>query len=691
MRSHTNTANKVPGLQLHRVIRLGDKTNNQVFTFIVPSQLTKGFLQSVQSKEFHYGGHRWFIRMEYYTEPNECGSGKEDPHFIQYRKQPLGVSIHLCSISSGMTCRLKSVKFTIPHQECYMQNLIHESEDVHFRCSSVSYKVSKWIESGLLTNEHYLFDDSTCILEVELQEFVTTYEELLRVPRDSKEAVRCRSLESTTFPFAGDDWSFIVDWNTPQDKSRGHNKDDSRPKFYIQRHSSPKHWTRLKYELAVSWHDYGTSRLGPFDQLINPESGATTKAYTFGDSKWFSNSSTPVITSKHRISVKIDFHSVVHISRVDLIPTAPQGGRNCARVVDPSGVDWIIMSDILGTYVRLKLFLPNESNTKHNDNESNMAVRSTAWSVQLIPYESSLNIVKSMSSFYVIYTPINISGQITTANSTKPSPCQEVVLPLDVEKVCSSNFGYSRPEDNAITLRIEWLYSHVLSRGDYHNYDELVAMQRYNLIKDMHLKVAEIDRLTKQKAVQFSRASRDCEIYGEKLSEPNSVYTKQVYPTRCSSDIISPNRLSFRESPRIKQLPTPRATSPNSPTNNGTSRTNSPTIKNYLTPPVIINGSVDSNTNSDTGNLDFTDESLSSNPYWRRHSSCLEDVGSSKPRHRRQLPSPPSSSASSSRLVLPGGIPSVPTNDYSISTRPNSANSPRLSLKHTNFEFGYSN
>ncbi|CAH8606173.1 unnamed protein product [Heterobilharzia americana] len=532
MRPHSNTANKVPGLQLHRVIRLGDKYDSQVLTFIVPSQLTRGFLQSVQSRDFYYGGHRWFIRMEYYKEPNEHGIGKEDSHFVQYRKQPLGVSIHLCSVSSGMTCRLKSVKFTIPHQEFYTQNLVQELEDIQFRCSNISHKISTWIESGLLTNERYLFDDSTCILEVELQDVLTTYEEQLRVPRDSKEAVRCKSLESTTFSFAGDDWSLIIDWSISPDKSRMQHKDDSRPRLFIQRHSSPKHWTRLRYGFVVNWHDSGTSTLGPFDQLINPESGAKTKSLPFGETKWFSNSPSPVITSKHRISVKIDFYSVVHISRVDLIPTAPQGGRNCARVEDPNGVDWIIMSDILGTYIRLKLFLPNESSVKYNDSESNMEVRSTAWSVQLIPYDTSLNIVKSMSPFYVIYTPASTSGQTTVPLNSK-SPCQEVVLPLDVEKVCSSNFGYSRPNDNAITLRIEWLYSHVLCRGDYQNYDELVAMQRYNLIKDINIKVLEIDRLTRQKAVQFSISNRDNDNYTEKLSE--SIHL--VQSKRISQDV----------------------------------------------------------------------------------------------------------------------------------------------------------
>ncbi|TNN07026.1 hypothetical protein EWB00_008007 [Schistosoma japonicum] len=685
-------SNKLTNLQLYRILRLNDKYDSYIFTFIIPSQLIKGFLQSVQSKEFYYGGHYWFIRIEYYIDTNDYHNTiKDDKHYIQYRKQPLSISIHLCNLSNGMLCKLKYLKFTIPHQQYYTQNIIYENYDIQFNCTNLLHKKTSWIEYNQLINEHYLFDDSTCLLEVELHEVITIYEEQLRIPRDTKEILRCKLLESTTFNFAGDDWSFIIDWHTLYEKSRIQHKEDNRPICFIQRHSTLKHWSSLKYAISVNWHDLGKSTSGLMDDLVNPESGATTKTFPIGELKWFTHSSTPIITVKHRISVKIDFYSVTHISLIDLIPTSPQGGKNCAHLIDPNGIKWVIMSDILGTFVHLKLFLPQESNTQPIDNDLNLEVRSTAWSVQLIPYDQSLSIVKSMSPFYVIYTSVdNTTPKIMKQNAK--SQCQEVVLPLDVEKVCSSNFGYSRPSDNAITLRIEWLYSHILCRGNYQNYDELVAMQRYNLLRDITIKDQEIERLSKQKIVQFTTTHKDNDVYGEKLSDSNVNYGKKLLNTRKSSEILSSPRLSFRDSSKSKQTPTQRPISPNSSIYSGNYLSNSQSTKQLMTPSVIINGSNDLTTdNTENKHLNLTNELSSSPPYWRRHSSCLEDVGTSKPRQRRQLPSPPQSSSTTGLILPGGGNYTVSSNEHFQTTRSSNNSSPRLSLKQTTSDFVYFN
>ncbi|KAK4476088.1 hypothetical protein MN116_000677 [Schistosoma mekongi] len=697
-------SNKLTNLQLYRILRLNDKYDSYIFTFIIPSQLIKGFLQSVQSKEFYYGGHYWFIRIEYNIDTNDYNNNnnnnnnniiKDDKHYIQYRKQPLSISIHLCNLSNGMLCKLKCIRFTIPNQQYYTQNIIYENYDIQFNCNHLLHKKSAWIEYNQLINEHYLFDDSTCLLEVELKEIITIYEEQLRIPRDTKEILRCKLLESTTFTFAGNDWSFIIDWHTLYEKSRIQHKDDNRPICFIQRHNTPKYWSNLKYTINVNWHDLGKSTSGLTEDLINPESGATTKPFPIGELKWFTHTSTPIITVKHRISVKIDFYSVTHISLIDLIPTSPQGGRNCAHLIDPNGIEWVIMSDILGTFVHLKLFLPQELNTHQTDNNLNLEVRSTAWSVQLIPYDQSLSIVKSMSPFYVIYTSVdNTTPKIMKQNSR--SQCQEVVLPLDVEKVCSSNFGYSRPSDNAITLRIEWLYSHILCRGNYQNYDELIAMQRYNLLRDITIKDQEIERLSKQKIVQFTTTHRDNEHYGEKLSDSNVNYTKKSLNTRKSSEILSSPRSSYRDSSKIKQTPLQASISSNSSVYSGNSLTNLQSTKQLLTPSVIIDGNFDSNAdNIDNNHLNLTNDLSSSPPYWRRHSSCLEDVGTTKPRQRRQLPSPPQSSSSSiTGLILPGGNNhTISSNEHfhTIQSSNNNNNSPRLSLKQTTSDFVYFN
>ncbi|TGZ72819.1 hypothetical protein CRM22_001853, partial [Opisthorchis felineus] len=55
-----------------------------------------------------------------------------------------------------------------------------------------------------------------------------------------------------------------------------------------------------------------------------------------------------------------------------------------------------------------------------------------------------------------------------------------ILFPL-LFKVCSTEFGYSRPSDNSITLRIEWLHVCQLNRTEHRAYDELIGLQHYQL------------------------------------------------------------------------------------------------------------------------------------------------------------------------------------------------------------------
>ncbi|CAH8629340.1 unnamed protein product [Schistosoma margrebowiei] len=746
MNNQLNTTNKQTTLQLYRIIKLNNEhsnnNNNQIFTFIIPPQFIKGFLHSVQSNEFYYAGHYWYIRMEYDINTNNqynttntnttnttINSSKQ---FIQYNKQPLGISIHLCHLSNGLLCHLKSIKFTIPHQYNYTLNLIHQMNNLYFTNKNLSYQLSPWIQSNLLlTNQYYLFDNDTCLLEIELNQLITIYEEQLHISKNIKDILHCKCIESTTFTYSNNDWSFIIDWNhlfnnnntTTNTTNNTTNKDikvinDYRPKCYLQKHNTLKHWIRIQYLISIHWYNLGEFTTDILDHLINPDHSSITKPLLIGDLNWFLNNTiTNMIKLKHKISIKIHFYSITYINLIQLIPTLPHMNQNCTQFIDPYGIEWFVISDILGKLVHLKLFYLNHSNTTYNttinnnnkqlnDNEYQLQVRSTAWSIQLIPYNKSLNNVKSMSPFYVIYTSINNNTtNQTIMKQNSNTNYQEIVLNLDVEKVCSSNFGYSRPSDNAITLHIEWLYSHVLCRGDYQNYDELIARQRYHLLRDISNKDLENEHLNKLKQVQVSTSSSKENDHHDhdhdnnnnnqgKLSESNINSVKQSSYLRKSSEILpsssssSSSKSYFQDSFKIKKTSTHKGSiSPNHSISSGNSLTNSLNIKHFLTPSVIINNN----------NINLDDDSSSTNQSWRRHSSCLEEVGTTKPRQRRQLPSPPpvplaSSSSSSLKLtevILPEDVNTISSIDRFQTTRTNNNNSPRLSLKHEHSNFGH--
>ncbi|THD26874.1 hypothetical protein D915_002313 [Fasciola hepatica] len=670
MKSQVTGGNKSPAIHLHRVVRVGDKFDTCIFTFVLTPQLTRGFLQSAQSKEFIYGGQKWQIRLEYYSDPLEPLS-RRGSFVVHYQKQPLGIVLLSCSLTNGTKIELDYVRFTVLHQEHFSRNLTREEVGSQFTHVQPFIKVPRWIESGFLSKEHYLFDDCSGMLEVELRGAVTTYEEQLRVPRDSKEAARCRCLESTSFPFAYADWSLSIDWRANSEHSTNQDR-DLRPLLTMQRHGRTKHWTRVRFRAHITWHDFGTTKTGVLDQLLSPESGAATSSVPIGDRKWFASTGGPILSPKTRILVRIEFLVAVPISRVDLIPTEPQGGKNCSRVSDPLGFDWIVMSDILGSFVKLRVFPDSENLValKKTDAESTLATRSTSFGVQLIPYETTMAIVRSTKPFYTCTVPL-IGKSITDNRLDCGDISSEVVLVLDVDKVCSSDYGYSRPTDNGITLRIEWLHISVLSRGDNQIYDDLENLQRYQMLQELRCKSSG------EKYAQFStkgepsRDGRSSVQYSDE-STPGLLLRAR---TPIDDEPSAP-----RESPKASARQTSDTRS--SPFGERTDRQPGPFVhrrshqselmterhhtSSFRTPPIYVDNSPECN-GSHSRSLTPT-----ATPSWRRHSSCLEAVGSSQQRARRRLPSPPTSAVP---LIADGHL------SVDVCNSPNYVSTPRLSTR----------
>ncbi|KAG5443415.1 hypothetical protein CSKR_108848 [Clonorchis sinensis] len=634
MKLNLSSPGKLPTLQLHKIVRVLGKHDTHVFTFVVPSQLTRGFLQSVQSKEFSYGGLSWYVKLEYYSDPLDA-QARRGSFVVHYQKQPLGFALHCCGLSNMMKAHLNYIRFTILHQEHFMRNLTREEIEPNFTSVKPSFKVPRWIEAGYLTKERYVFDDSSCLLEVELRGAVTTYEEQLRVPRDPREVSRCKTLESTSFNFAGADWSLVLDWKSIPERT-GNSDRDCRPSFFIQRHSRAKNWTRVQYKTTITWHETGTTKSTMIDQLIPPEIGATTAPVPIGDRRWFASSGGPVVTAKHKISLGVELYKALQISRVDLIPTAPQGGKNCSRVTDSDGFDWVVMSDILGSFVKLRIFPDPENlvSQRKDDTEGMVVNRSTAFAIQLIPYDPALDIVKSLTNFYTINVPL-ISKSTTDNRLSVSDISQDVVLMLEVDKVCSTEFGYSRPSDNSITLRIEWLHVCQLNRTEHRAYDELIGLQHYQLSQEFNSQMLSLKHTAKVIPIHTSRKS----VTQSGETSPvhrTGVQLNENFGQRHSSKTLG---ISFSSPTHQDRIRSPSRVQPGNYIHQTAQTTSTANPVKISTPPVFINGSPQS------ADMREHTDMLQIGATWRRHSSCLEDVGSNGQRTRRRLPSPPSSAS----------------------------------------------
>lgn len=484
MKSFGSGAVKSNYIQLHRFVRLGDKADSQVYTFIVPSQLTRCFINTAQSKEFPYGGQSWQLHLclqqeDFSTKSNdESAVNGGETQKSSGSKKTLSVGLGLCGGLAGMYCQLELVRYTILSRESIHYNRAHEERHVTFTADDPLRWKHGWIGTDRLSAEHFYFDDWTWLIEVELQGASTTYEEIFTLPKlTPKDTINGYRLESASFTYAGSDWNVTLNWPPIDNKKhsitsfmrpvKGTNESSCNtgcPRMKLQRQSRTNHWCRVRYKATLVWGTLGEASFGPVDHLITSDNGATTAGCEIGDPKWFTAGQFP---AKQRIKIIIEMLAAAPVSRIDLIPIAPQGGKNFARCKDPDGHDWMVLSDILGTLVRLRFFPVVEihhfnSHTSNSNggfmkdgSSSQMSnrpceLRCVAWNVHLIPHESSKGVVKALNSPYVSYVPTfrcSVSGSDYNRRASAdlstdsqqmmihPDEVTEVALDLPVEKV----------------------------------------------------------------------------------------------------------------------------------------------------------------------------------------------------------------------------------------------------------------
>nr|CDS25338.1 conserved hypothetical protein [Hymenolepis microstoma] len=558
MKSFGSVAAKSNSIQLHRFVRLGDKADSQVFTFIVPSQLTRRFINTAQSKEFPYGGQSWQLQLCLQQEDSSSKSSDEgatNGNEIQKStgpKRTLSVGLGLCGGLAGMYCQLELIRYTILNRESIHCNRTYEERHVAFTADDPLRWKHGWVSIDRLSTEHFYFDDWTWLIEVELQGATTTYEECFThpklTPRDTADGYR---FESASFTFSGSDWNVTLSWPTVDNKKhsiasfmrpvKGISESSGStgcPIMKLQRHSRTNHWCRVRYKATLVWGALGEASFGPVDHLITADNGATTAGCEIGDTKWFSAGQIP---PKQRIKIIIEMIAAAPVSRIDLIPIAPQGGKNFARCKDPDGHDWMVLSDIFGTLVRLRFFPVVEIHHFSDQTSSNggyakdgslsqmpdrpCELRCVAWNVHLIPHESSRGVVKALSSPYVSYVPTfrcSVSGSDYNRRASAdlsadnqqmmihPDEVTEVALDLPVEKVIDKSSGYIRPTDNAMTIRIEWLQSQRLYQSNYNVYDDLVYTQKKQLARE--LRALQLENYELEKQLYMSNAPNSIEL-----------------------------------------------------------------------------------------------------------------------------------------------------------------------------------
>ncbi len=145
--------------QLHRFVKLNDRFQSQVFTFIVPGTLAKDLTTDIYSRDFVYGHQKWCISLV----PNE---------------RAVGAYLALRNVSDGMVCNI-DFSFTMVNREHFTKNECIVERNIQFTKEKNTHGRKTFIGLGDLLNRGFLHHNDTYLLELELRSGSTLFEQVI--------------------------------------------------------------------------------------------------------------------------------------------------------------------------------------------------------------------------------------------------------------------------------------------------------------------------------------------------------------------------------------------------------------------------------------------------------------------------------------------------------------------------------
>ncbi|XP_046439487.1 uncharacterized protein LOC124190690 [Daphnia pulex] len=150
---------------LTRFIRLPDRANTHVFTFVVTRSVTRDLHRDVTSKEFSYGYHRWAITFS--------RAGKVLGVYLVWRNPSEGMRVYI------------DFSFTLLNREHFSSNETFSGRQIKFTFDSPAQGNRRYIPVDDLYERNFTDSNGEFQLELTVANPRTLYETDLRLPLSS--------------------------------------------------------------------------------------------------------------------------------------------------------------------------------------------------------------------------------------------------------------------------------------------------------------------------------------------------------------------------------------------------------------------------------------------------------------------------------------------------------------------------
>lgn len=347
--------------KLFRMIKLNDRFDTQVFTFVLPNKILREFSPDVYSKDFVYGYQKWTVSFV-----------KNDHH--------LGAYLKLQSSSTAMVCKL-DYSFTILNSEHFTKNESFLEKGCVFSGENDTKGRKAFVPLEDLISRKFMQENGEFLVELELRNIVSTLNCFLNIPKDHANRYSYGPrMESPYFSFGLFDWSISLFPNASTVDT------ESNVAIQLHRHTSFDHLCTVKYQVTLG--DPNPYESGTIDQLLD----AT------GNSDPYIIGSTIQLLSSGRTSirVKLDMYSVVSVSEVSLMVL--NRNKNRAHLYDRDKQAWMLEADASGKFLAFRLYYTDISHVPRK------FTRYVSFNIVVVPANPERNISRALNGpFYRYY------------------------------------------------------------------------------------------------------------------------------------------------------------------------------------------------------------------------------------------------------------------------------------------------
>lgn len=347
--------------KLYRLVKLNDRFETQVFTFMLPNKVLREFSQDIYAKDLVYGHHKWTVSFV-----------KSDKH--------IGAYIKLLTTSPGVVSKL-DFSFTMLNNEHFTKNESFMEKECEFSYDNNIYGRKNFVPLEDMSKRGFLQGNGEFLVELELRNIITSFECYIRIPKENNSRHSYGpKLETPYFSFGLFDWSVSLFPNACTV--------DTEDNVAVQliRHTNFDHLCDVRYQLSLG--DQNAYESGPIEQIL--DATGNSEPFTVGASLL------KLARGRSSLKVKIEMYNVVSVSEVSM--NVLSKNRNRAHLYDRDKQAWMLEADSSGKYLAFKLYYTDISHVPRKN------CRYVSFNLGIVPHNGGTQYARAINGpFYKYY------------------------------------------------------------------------------------------------------------------------------------------------------------------------------------------------------------------------------------------------------------------------------------------------